>query len=103
VARTKDKAASGRPFQKEMRSGAWMFDTTASWYSEYKAELLDFTVGVEAVLDDQFDSTVNLALGLVGLHMEEGDDRTDDEEAFERESARMDARSHDGRSQVTGY
>jgi hypothetical protein len=80
-----------------------MFDTTASWFSEYKSELLDFTVGVEALLDDQFDSTVNLALGLVELHLEEGDDATEEEEEFDRQASAMARGSHDGRSSVTGY
>lgn len=102
VKRVKDKPASGRPWQKEMRAGVWEFAKDNDWYAEYQEECLDFTVGVEALLDDQFDSTVNLALGLVQMHMEEGDERTDEERAFDREALSY-LRQNDGRSEVTGY
>lgn len=97
----KDKATRGRPLQKQMRAGTWEFDHQASWFVEYKEELLDFSETTEASLDDQFDSTVTLCRGFDEIRVEEGDEMTEEEAAFEAEAQRL--RGGDGRSEVTGY
>jgi predicted phage terminase large subunit-like protein len=97
---TRDKATRGRPLQKRMRAGAMRFDKEASWYPGYEAELLRFTAGSDAALDDQFDSSATLVLGLDQLPDLEEDDFKDEEDA---EMERQDPRLQGGRSKVTGY
>lgn len=97
---TRDKATRGRPLQKRMRAGAMRFDKEASWYPGYEAELLRFTAGSDAALDDQFDSSATLVLGLDQLPDLEQDDFKDEDEA---EMERQDPRLRGGRSKVTGY
>lgn len=101
IKRTKDKATSGRPFQKECRMGAWLFDKLAPWWPDLEEELLDFSPEAEAKLDDQFDSIVNLCRGFEEVAVEDGDEVTEEENEFIRESERL--RGGDGRSPVTGY
>jgi predicted phage terminase large subunit-like protein len=96
----KDKATRGRPFQKRMRAGGVAFDTEASWYPGYQAELLSFTGVSEAALDDQFDSTATLFLGLDRMSELDEDDFVPEEE---EELRRTDPRRTGGRSKVTGY
>lgn len=103
VVRVKDKALSGRGFQKEMKAGAWFFDDSGDWYKDYKDELLDFTPGIEGRVDDSFDSTVNLAIGLNELVLEPEDELTEEELDYIRESENLRSQHHDGRSRVTGY
>lgn len=98
----KDKAARGRIFQKRMKAGWCRFDKDTSWYPEYEEELLVFTGYAEAVLDDQFDSTVNLVRGMETLVIAEEDSITEEEERFVATSNRLKA-GGDGRSKVTGY
>jgi predicted phage terminase large subunit-like protein len=98
----KDKAARGRAFQKRMKAGAVRFNKSATWYEEYEDEILHFTPGVEAILDDQFDSTTELFRGFEEISPQEGDDATPEEEEFEVESQRLRG-GGDGRSAVTGY
>ena len=97
----KDKAARGRSFQKRAKTGAMKFDKRAEWYEEYEDEILHFTPGVESILDDQFDSTATLCLGMEKVSMEIGDDQTEEEVEFELEALRM--KDNGGRSLVTGY
>jgi hypothetical protein len=96
----KDKATRGRPLQKRMRAGSMAFDKDADWYPGYEAEVLSFTGLSDAKLDDQFDSTATLVLGL-----DQAPDLDDDdfEEEEEREMRRTDPRVTGGRSTVTGY
>lgn len=98
----KDKKARALSFRKRHRAGGMRFDKEADWYDEYEAELLLFTGDSEALADDQFDSTAHLVRGLESSsEVEEGDEQTEEEIAFEREAqARM---NNSGRSQVTGY
>jgi len=96
----KDKATRGRPYQKRMRAGAVLFDKEADWYPGYEAENLAFTGHSEAKLDDQFDSTATLFLG---LDQAPDLDEDDFEEEEEREMRRQDPRRTAGRSKVTGY
>lgn len=98
-----DKAARGRSFQKRMKAGSMRFDKQASWYDEYEDELLRFSVGSEAVQDDQFDSTVWLVRGMEDLNVESEDQMTEDELAEERQSVMLRKAGHGGRSLVTGY
>ena len=96
----KDKATRGRPYQKRMRSGSVRFRKDASWYPGYEAENLSFTGVSEAKLDDQFDSTATLFLGLDRAPDLEDDDFDSEEELeMQRESRRQ----NNGRSSVTGY
>ena len=103
----KDKATRGRTLQKRMRAGGCRFEKEAEWYPAYEQEMLKFTGGTQATLDDQFDSTSLLALGF-DKYMEkpeEEDFMQDDEVALLDAARRRTHSSHaeDGRSQTTGY
>lgn len=104
---SKDKAARGRTFQKRMRAGGVRFDKQPEWYPAYENELLKFTGGAQAILDDQFDSTAQLMIGFEIEGKVDEDDFTDQEELavlranrgrFSRGQAEA-----DGRSETTGY
>jgi hypothetical protein len=100
-----DKKSRGRAFQKRMRAGGARFNTEASWFPEYREELLLFTGDAEAMLDDQFDSTATLFLGLEKISPLEEDDQVDEEyaeELAELIALRM-KMGNMGRSEVTGY
>ena len=99
----KDKAARGRSLQARMRAGRCKFDKEAEWYPAFEDELLRFTGNAEATLDDQFDSAAILSRGLETYSVEQEDLMSDDDLAFERESARLRASGGGGRSTVTGY
>lgn len=96
----KDKATRGRPLQKRMRARNCRFDKSAEWYPAYEYELLRFSGGSQALLDDQFDSSALL------VHSFENAGKVEDED-FEEEEViemrRQDPRKDQGRSQVTGY
>jgi predicted phage terminase large subunit-like protein len=96
----KDKATRGRAYQKRMRAGSVRHDKDAEWYPGYEAENLSFTGNSQAKLDDQFDSTATLFLGL-----DRAPDLDDDDFEAEdaREMRRTDPRAEAGRSRVTGY
>jgi len=98
-----DKKVRGRPFQKRMKTRACRFDTMADWFPDYKEECLMFTGNADAEKDDRFDGTATLFIGLEhDPELEDGDERSEEEIAFERESDFW-RNSGDGRSQVTGY
>jgi predicted phage terminase large subunit-like protein len=100
---TKDKAVRGRAFQKRMRAHGCRFNKNASWYPDFEAELLRFTEGSEAILDDQFDSASLLCRGFESLAEVEAEDFYSQEDIeFEAQSMRLRA-GGDGRSIVTGY
>lgn len=96
----KDKATRGRAYQKRMRAGSVVFDTEASWFPGYQAENLAFTGLSDAKLDDQFDSTATLFLGLAKTAELEEEDFESEEEYELRRSRPANS---DGRSSVTGY
>ncbi len=97
----KDKKTRGFALQKRMKARGMRFDRRASWYEGYEAELLRFTGMGEAILDDQFDSTVNLVVGLENWNPDEEDEKTEEEQEFDRQSAALMGTS--GRSSCTGY
>lgn len=97
---TRDKATRGRPFQKRMRARGCRFDTEASWYVPYEAELMRFTGMSDAVQDDQFDSSAILVKGLETFAEVEEEDFLDDDEL---EIIHNNPRNTMGRSAVTGY
>lgn len=102
---TKDKAIRGRTLQKRMRAGGCRFNKEAEWYPGYETELLRFTGGSQATLDDQFDSSSLLAIGF-DKHMGkmEEEDFMEEEELSIRERNRLRrGPSQGGRSLVTGY
>lgn len=96
----KDKATRGRAYQKRHRAGGIVYDTEASWYPGYQAENLAFTGLSDAKLDDQFDSTATLFLGLDKMSELEEEDLEPEDEV---EMRRTDPRRSGGRSAVTGY
>lgn len=96
----KDKATRGRPYQNRSRAGAVRYDKEASWYPAYEQEILRFTEGSDATLDDQFDSTATLFLGLDRMPEVEEEDFVEEDEV---EMRRQDPRAKNGRSRVTGY
>lgn len=73
----KDKGVRGRSYQKRMKAGTVRFDTKAEWFEAYKLENLKFTGVAQAKLDDQFDSTSTLFLGIDKLPALEEDDLED--------------------------
>lgn len=97
----KDKKTRGFALQKRMKARGMRFDKKASWYEAYEAELLRFTGLGEAVLDDQFDSTVHLVRGLENWSVDEEDEKTPEEIEFEAEA--MSYLYTEGRSSATGY
>lgn len=107
----KDKGVRGRSFQKRMRAGTVRFDTGAEWYQAYKQELLKFTGVAQAKLDDQFDSTATLFLGIDKLPNVTEEDLADaarerDQEDEEMELEEMAYYKQFGggeRNRVTGY
>ena len=96
-----DKAARGRSLQKRMKSGGCRFNKETSWYAEYEEELLLFTGVGEALLDDQFDASANLAKGFETFEVSPEDEWTEEEIEFEAQSRSFIQNS--GRSPVTGY
>ena len=96
-----DKAARGRSLQKRMKAGGMKFDKETSWYPEYEEELLLFTGVGEALLDDQFDASANMARGFEDFSVSEEDEWTEEEIEFEAQSRSFAQNS--GRSPVTGY
>lgn len=105
VPSVKDKATRGRTLQKRMRAGGVRFDKKADWYAGHEHELLRFTGGSQAVLDDQFDSDSLLAVGAEKLGAPEAEDFMEEEELniFSKNQARRRRVADDGRSPSTGY
>lgn len=102
----KDKATRGRVLQKRMRAGGVRFDQSTDWYPGHEQELLRFTGGAQAILDDQFDSDSLLAIGAERIGDAEKDDFVDDEELSILADARYRRQRGievTGRSMVTGY
>lgn len=109
----KDKGVRGRSFQKRMKAGTMRFDTEAEWFPGYKEELLRFTGVAQARLDDQFDSSATLCIGLDKLPMMTEDDLVDSQvQEDEPDEVEEEERTYyaqysgigiDGRSGVTGY
>lgn len=97
----KDKATRGRSYQRRHRAGMCRYDKTADWYPAYEAEVLRFTGGSQAILDDQFDSKALLSLGFdTFAHVEEDDFLEEDEWEVRRYNR---TKGGAGRSVTTGY
>ena len=104
IVRTQDKKVSGRAFQKRMKAGGVRFNEQMSEYPEYKEECLLFTGDSEALMDDRFDGTANLFLGLEKMpEVEVEDEDEEDKEDRILELAAYRAARASGRSRVTGY
>src|SRR5690606_32606796 len=100
---SKDKAVRSQGYKKRHRAGGMRYDTQASWYQAYKAELLTFTGVTEALLDDRFDSTVYAVKGFdLDADVEEEDFMTD-EELEELRMSEQTRGADEGRRSVTGY
>lgn len=110
----KDKGVRGRSFQKRMKAGTMRFDAQAEWYQSYKLECLKFTGVAQAKLDDQFDSTATLCIGIDKLPSvtqediedakpQEVDEESEAIEEDERQFYRQQGFYEGGRSRVTGY
>ena len=101
----KDKATRGRVLQKRMRAGMVRFDKGMEAYPAYEQELLRFTGGAQATLDDQFDSSSLLAIGFESYAAKiEAEDFIEDDELMILEMNRRRVNSaQNGRSSVTGY
>ena len=100
---SKDKAIRGRTLQRRHNVGSMRFDMEAEWYKGYEHELLSFTGVTDALLDDQFDSTVYVSVGfdMMGDVAGEDDFTTEEEEEEERESDR--ARHEEEYRTCVGY
>jgi hypothetical protein len=106
----KDKGVRGRSYQKRMRAGTMRFNTSAEWYESYKEENLRFTGVAQARLDDQFDSTATLCMGIDKLPMLTEDDIAEGNEIEEEDEIEQEEREyynqagfHGERNRVTGY
>ena len=98
---TKDKAVRGRSFQKLTRAHGMRFDKRASWWPVYEAEILRFTAGARAILDDRFDATGLLCRGFDDFsEIGKEDFMSEEEHDFEYQSR---AALPTGRNAVTGY
>ena len=99
---TQDKKTRGRAFQRRHRAGAVRFDKQAAWYEDYHEELMKFTGDSDALLDDQFDSTSTLFLGIEKTpEVEIEDSITEEDLEFSRQGDRF--RKQSGRNATTGY
>lgn len=97
----KDKAARGKSYQKRHRAKNVRYNTNAEWYPGYFAEQMKFTGHSEATLDDQFDSTATLCIGLDNLpSLDETDFRTQEEIEEDRQIELM---NMSGVCPITGY
>lgn len=106
VPSVKDKATRGRVLQRRHKAGLVRFDKQAEWYPGYEAELLRFTGGAQAILDDQFDSTSLLLIGFENYKpeaAEEEDFLEEDELTIRQQNRQRRSAGDGGRSQVTGY
>lgn len=100
----KDKATRGRTLQKRMRAGGVKFDKDTDWYAGHEAELLRFTGGSQATLDDQFDADSLLAIGAERLGPVEEEDFMEEEElSIIQMNRQRRGAGRDGRSATTGY
>jgi hypothetical protein len=98
----KDKATRGRPLQKRMKVGNVRFDKKADWYPDFEQELLKFTGGSQALLDDQFDSAAILIAGMESVpDLDESDFISEEEEEVEYFNRHM-PRATESRP-ATGY
>lgn len=97
-----DKKVRGRAYQRRHRAGTVRFNKQAEWYEDYFEEQMKFTGDSDALLDDQFDSTATLFLGLEKSADVEAEDEISEEDI---EMARQgDAyRKNSGRNATTGY
>jgi predicted phage terminase large subunit-like protein len=96
----KDKAARALAFKKRHKAFGMRYARDAYWYPDYEEVLKGFTAGVEALQDDEFDSTAILAKGFEQEAPPEEDDfRTDEELETENE----DPNRYAGRDAITGY
>lgn len=101
VVSSKDKGVRGQGYKKRHRAGGVRYDTQAEWYEAYKAELLTFTGVSDALLDDRFDSTVQVMIGFDGEPDVEDEDFMEDLE-LEEERRSQELRGG-GRRSATGY
>lgn len=101
IVSSKDKAARGRPFQKRTKAGGFKVDKETSWYPGWEHEILRFTGVTEATLDDQFDSTALLCLGLEKVDIDEDDLQS--EELRELAAMAEAAKGSENRNPTTGY
>lgn len=105
----KDKGVRGRSFQKRMRAGTMRYDMNGEWFQSYKQELLKFTGVAQAKLDDQFDSSATLCIGLDKLPVLEEEDLLEaqrESEEFEPDEDELAFTRQFGggeRNHVTGY
>lgn len=106
----KDKGVRGRSYQKRMKAGTMRFDREAEWFASYKEENLKFTGIAQAKLDDQFDSTATLCMGLDKIPNITNEDIADavlpeEPDEMEEEETRYyrQFRNNGERNRVTGY
>jgi predicted phage terminase large subunit-like protein len=100
----KDKKLRGRSFQRRMKAGGVRFMTDASWFDEYRDELLLFTGNSEAILDDQFDATATLFVGMDKAVDTVGEDEwVAEQEDLDDLIALRSRLVGGGRNAVTGY
>jgi hypothetical protein len=97
----KDKGVKGQYFQKRTRAGGFKANKEASWYAPWEVEVLRFTGTAEATLDDQFDSTAQLARGFDNIEVDWDD--LDSEEVQDLRAQAQAARNVSGRNKHTGY
>lgn len=105
----KDKGVRGRAYQRRMKASMVRFDTSGEWFQSYKHENLKFTGVAQAKLDDQFDSTATLFMGIDRLpemteeDLLDTDVQDEEEEEFEEDEDRFYRTMGMQRNATTGY
>jgi predicted phage terminase large subunit-like protein len=78
---TKDKAVRANPLQARMRMKGIRFDTEASWFPDYKQEMLEFAQeGTRGAHDDRVDASAWLAQGIKTMAMPLNADEREEED-----------------------
>lgn len=80
----KDKSTRARSLQKRHRAGATRWNTQAEGFEGAKMEMLRFTGGAQATLDDQFDSAATLHLGFDKMGVQAPEDYLEEPQGDEQ-------------------
>ena len=99
---TKDKATRAVPLQARMRARGLRFDTEASWFADYKQEMLEFAQeGTRGAHDDRVDASAWLAQGIKDMTLPMNED---EQEKVILLDARRQARAAEAADEsCTGY
>jgi predicted phage terminase large subunit-like protein len=97
---SKDKELRGRSWSARMRAGAVEHNTEASWYPEYKTEMMAFP---KSAYKDQADATHNVGMYLAKMIEAPTLKELEDEEWDEEYHETYELYDYSGANPVTGY